>query len=194
MVLAAVAAAAVAAGVLDNQGGSMNTGRLVGVILIVVGFGIAVIAGLWLALQVSAQQLTAGGAVVGAGIAFIPVALLVGFGIFMFVQGGKEAVEESSMQKQRQLLDIVKSRGQVSVSDLAMEMQVNADTVKNLVHQLVGLQVFSGYINWQDGILYSSDASKLRELDKCKNCGGEINLAGKGIVVCKYCGTEYFLP
>lgn len=172
----------------------MNTGRLVGVILIVVGFGIAVIAGLWLALQVSAQQLTAGGAVVGAGIAFIPVALLVGFGIFMFVRGGREAVEESSMQKQRQLLDIIRSRGQVSVPDLAMEMQVNADMVKNLVHQLVGLQVFSGYVNWQDGILYSSDASKLRELDKCKNCGGEINLAGKGVVVCKYCGTEYFLP
>jgi hypothetical protein len=172
----------------------MNTGRLVGVILIVVGFGIAVIAGLWLALQASAQQLSTGGAVVGAGIAFIPVALLVGFGIFMFVQGGKEAVEESSMQKQRQLLDIIKSRGQVSVPDLAMEMQVNADMVKNLVHQLVGLQVFSGYVNWQEGMLYSSDASKLRELDKCKNCGGEINLAGKGVVVCKYCGTEYFLP
>lgn len=171
----------------------MNTGRLVGIILIVVGFGVAVIAGLWLALQVSSTQLAAGGAVVGAGIAFIPVAVLVGFGIYMFVQGGKEAVEESSMQQQRRLLDIVKSRGQVSVSDLAMEMRVNADTVKDLVHQLVGLQVFSGYINWQDGVLYSSDASQLRELDKCKNCGGEINLVGKGVVVCKYCGTEYFL-
>ena len=51
-----------------------------------------------------------------------------------------------------------------------------------MVYQLVGLQVFSGYINWDDGILYSSEASKLRELDKCKNCGGEITLAGKGIV------------
>ncbi len=172
----------------------MNTGRLVGIILIVVGFGVAVIAGLWLALQVSSEQLGAGGAVVGAGIAFIPVALLVGFGIFMYVQGGKEAVEESSMQQQRRLLDIVKSRGQVSVSDLALEMRISVDTVKDLVHQLVGLQVFSGYVNWQDGTLYSSDASQLRELEKCKNCGGEINLAGKGVVVCKFCGTEYFLP
>ena len=172
----------------------MNTGRLVGIILMVVGFGVAVIAGLWLALQVSTKQLSAGGALVGAFIAFVPVALLAGFGIYMYVQGGKEAVEESSMQKQRQLLDIVKSRGQVSVTDLAMEMRVNADTVKDLVYQLVGLQVFSGYINWQDGTLFSADASKLRELDKCKNCGGEIKLVGKGVVVCKYCGTEYFLP
>jgi len=97
------------------------------------------------------------------------------------------------MQQQRQLLDIVKSRGQVTVSDMAVEMTVPADVVKDLVYQLVGLQVFSGYINWNEGVLYSSDASKLRELSKCKNCGGDIVLAGKGVVVCKFCGTEYFL-
>ncbi len=171
----------------------MNSGRLVGVILIVVGFGIAVIAGLWLASQVSGGQVQSGGALIGAGLAFIPVALLVGFGIYLYVQGGKEAESESEMQKQRQLLDIVKSRGQVAVSDLALEMKTNVDTVKSMVHQLVGLQVFSGYINWDKGILYSSDASNLRDLQKCKNCGGEIKLAGKGVVVCPFCGTEYFL-
>ena len=131
----------------------MNTGRLVGVILIVVGFGVAVIAGLWLALQVSGEQISAGGAMVGAGIAFIPVALLAGFGIYMYVQGGKEAVLESEMQKQRQLLDIIKSRGQVRVPDVAMEMQVSVESIQNMVHQLVGLQVFSGYINWDKGML-----------------------------------------
>jgi len=72
-------------------------------------------------------------------------------------------------------------------------MHSSVDSVKDMVYQLVGLQVFSGYINWDQGILYSSEASKLLELDKCKNCGGEITLAGKGIVRCKYCGTEYFL-
>jgi len=171
----------------------MNTGRLVGVILMVVGFGVAVIAGLWLALQASNEQLSAGGAVVGAGIAFIPVALLVGFGIYMFIQGGKEAVEESEMQKQRQLLDIVKSRGEVSIADLALEMGAKADDLRAMIDSLVGLQVFSGYINWEKGVLYSADASQLRGLDKCKNCGGEIKLVGKGIVTCKFCGTEYFL-
>lgn len=169
----------------------MNTGRLVGVILIVVGFGIAVIAGLWLALQV--QQIGAGGALIGAAIAFIPVALLVGGGIYMYVIGSREAVEESSMHQQRQLLDIVKSRGQVAVADLAIEMKTSADNVKNLLHQLVGLQVFSGYVNWEKGVIYSSDAKQLRELDKCRNCGGEIKLVGKGVVTCRFCGTEYFL-
>lgn len=171
----------------------MNQTRLIGIILGVVGLGIALIAGFWLASQVSGGNLSSGGALLGAGLAFIPVALLVGFGVYMFVRGGTEAQTESTMQKQRQLLDIVKSRGKVGVNDLALEMHVSVDSVKDMIHQLVGLQVFSGYINWDEGTLYSAEAANLRNLDKCKNCGGEITLAGKGVVVCKYCGTEYFL-
>lgn len=169
----------------------MNTGRLIGIIMIVIGFAAAVLAGLWLAVQ--ASQLEPGGLVLGAGLAFIPVALLVGFGVFLYARGGKEIEQESAMRQQRRLLDILKSRGQVSVHDMALELGLSVDAVKDLVHQLVGLQVFSGYINWRDGTLYSSDASKLRELERCKNCNGEIVLAGKGVVTCKYCGTEYFL-
>jgi hypothetical protein len=169
----------------------VNTGRLIGIILIVVGFIAAVLAGLWLAAQASVMQ--PGGVILGAGLAFIPVALLIGFGIFLYVRGGREAVQESAMQQQRRLLDILKSRGQVSVDDMALELGLSMDTVKDLVYQLVGLQVFSGYINWREGTLYSSDASKLRDLERCKNCNGEIVLAGKGVVTCKYCGTEYFL-
>ncbi|MFN8530778.1 MAG: hypothetical protein U0670_19405, partial [Anaerolineae bacterium] len=149
----------------------MNTSRLSGIVLTVIGIGVALAAGLWLATQVSSQALTAGGALIGGVLAFVPVALLIGFGVYLFLRGGSEAKEESTMHLQRQLMDIVKSRGQVAVSDLALEMKVPADTVRDLVHQLVGLQVFSGYANWQEGVLYSSDASKLRELTKCKNCG-----------------------
>ena len=72
-------------------------------------------------------------------------------------------------------------------------MNVPVPAVQDMVHRLVGLQVFSGYVNWNEGVLYSAEASELRKLEKCENCGGEITLAGKGIVVCKYCGTEYFL-
>lgn len=171
----------------------MNSSRLTGIILSIVGLGIALIAGLWIASQVAAGSLTSGGALVGAGIAFIPVALLVGFGIYLYSRGGAEAKQESIMQKQRQLLDILKSRGQVSVDNMALEMNVSVDTVKDMVHQLVGLQVFSGYVNWDEGTLYSAEASKLRELKQCRNCGGEITLAGKGVFVCRFCGTEYFL-
>lgn len=170
----------------------MNSSRLVGIILSIAGLGVAVIAGLWIASQVAAGM-SSSGALVGAGIAFIPVALLVGFGIYLYQRGGEEAKDQSTMQKQRQLLDILKSRGQVGVHDMALEMNVSVDSVQDMVHQLVGLQVFSGYANWKDGILYSEEASNLRELKQCRNCGGEITLAGKGVMVCRFCGTEYFL-
>ncbi|NWF70683.1 MAG: hypothetical protein HXY40_16485 [Chloroflexi bacterium] len=171
----------------------MNTGRVVGIILIISGLVGAVIAGLWLAVSVAAQQLEITGAVLGAGLAFIPVALLCGAGIFLYVRGGAEAAQDSTMRQQRQLLDIVKSRGQVKVTDVALEMSLSVDTVKAMVHDLVGLQVFSGYVNWEEGTLYSSEVKNLRDLKQCKNCGGEIKLAGKGVVACPYCGTEYFL-
>lgn len=172
----------------------MNQGRLFGIILIAIAFGIAVLAGLFLAAQASTEEGMSGGAIViGAGLAFIPVAILAGIGIFLYVRGGQEAEEQSQMQQQRQLLDILRSRGQVGVNEMAIEMGLNVDQVKNMVHQLVGLQVFSGYINWNDGILFSAEAANLRELEECKKCGGQIELVGKGVVACPYCGTEYFL-
>lgn len=170
----------------------MNGGRLSGIVLMVVGFGVAVLAGLWLAVQ-AGDNLSAGGALLGALIVFVPVALLIGFGIYFYTQGGQEEEQQSTMRQQRDLLDILKSRGQVRVEDMAIELGVPLNTVQDLVHQLVGLQVFSGYVNWKEGMLYSEEASKLRELDRCKHCGGEIELAGKGVVVCPFCGTEYFL-
>jgi hypothetical protein len=170
----------------------MNSSRLSGVILLVIGLGITIIAGLWLATQTRVVE-DSGAIVLGAGLAFIPIALIVGAGIYLFVRGGTEAQQNTTMQQQRHLLDILKSRGQVSVSDMALEMNTSVDSVKDMVYQLVGLQVFSGYANWESGMLYSAEASQLRELSKCKNCGGDIQLVGKGVVRCKYCGTEYFL-
>lgn len=171
----------------------MNQGRLIGVIMMSFGVGLTVLAGLFLAVRAGEEEASALGTVLGAGLAFIVVAPLIGFGLYMWIKGGHEATEETTMRQQRQLLDIVKSRGQVGVSQLALEMGVPVDSVKEMVHQLVGLQVFSGYVNWDEGTLYSSEASQLRELDKCKNCGGAIELVGKGVSACPYCGTEYFL-
>ncbi|MDX2138375.1 MAG: hypothetical protein SF123_09800 [Chloroflexota bacterium] len=170
----------------------MNSSRSLGIVLTVLGVGIAVIASLWIASQVGGG-LTAGGALVGAGVAFVPVLLLIAGGVYLYLRGGVEAQEQSVMQKQRKLMDMVKTRGQISVNDAALELGVPLSQVKEMVHQLVGLQVFSGYVNWDEGTLYSVEANQLRELSKCKNCGGELKLVGKGVVTCPFCGTEYFL-
>jgi len=48
-------------------------------------------------------------------------------------------------------------------------------------------------VNWDEGMLYSEQASELRERSTCAVCGGQLELAGQGVIRCPYCSTEYFL-
>ncbi|MEP7289706.1 MAG: hypothetical protein ABI947_28475 [Chloroflexota bacterium] len=169
----------------------MNSNRLIGIILIVVGLIIGAIVAAWLFTN---ESLQGPARILGLGIALlILVAPLVGGGIYLATMGQKESGQQAEAQQQRKLLNIVQSRGSVTLNDMVLEMQMPQDKVKAMIYSLVGLGVFSGYINWDKGMLYSSEASKLRDLKQCPNCGGEITLTGKGVAKCRFCGTEFFL-
>jgi hypothetical protein len=173
-----------------------GSGRVVGIILI--GFGIVacLIAGIWAMAEMSStgSSLTAGGAALGLALVFFVLcAPAIGVGAYLLVKGQREAEELAEVEKERQLLNIVLSRGQVSIADLVLELQANRDQVKAWIYDLVGKGLFSGYINWEDGLLYSRQAGDMRETQKCPNCGGKQAYAGKGVIVCPYCGSELFL-
>ncbi len=169
----------------------MNSNRLIGIILIVVGVVIGLVAVAWLFTN---PGLEGTARILGLGIVLLVlVAPLVGGGIYLATMGGKEARQQSEASQQRKLLNIVQSRGEARLDDVAVEMQLPRDQIKDMIYSLVGLGVFSGYINWDKGVLYSSEASKLRDLKQCPNCGGEITLGGKGIAKCRFCGTEFYL-
>ncbi len=169
----------------------MNQNRLVGIILIVVGIVVGVVAAAWLFTN---EGLQGPARILGLGIALLVlVAPLVGGGIYLASMGGKESRQQVDAAQQRKLLNIVQTRGAVKLDDMALEMQLPRDQIKDMIYSLVGLGVFSGYINWDKGVLYSSEASKLRDLKQCPNCGGEITLSGKGVARCRFCGTEFFL-
>lgn len=163
--------------------------------LLLLGGGLVVllVGGLWLAGSLSEGGLRITGALLGAGLLAVLVLPLIGGGIYLWIQGGREAQEIEDRQEMRKILDMVKSRGQLPVSELVIELGANRDEVHDMIHALVGMGVFSGYINWEEGTLYSEDASGLRDLERCKYCGGQLELAGKGVVTCPYCGTEYYL-
>jgi DNA-directed RNA polymerase subunit RPC12/RpoP len=91
------------------------------------------------------------------------------------------------------LLDIVSTRGQVTIADLVLEMQSSRDRVQRDLNALVGRGLFSGYVDWNKGVLYSVEASQLQGRETCPNCGGQLQLAGKGLIKCPYCGAEIFL-
>jgi hypothetical protein len=169
----------------------MNSNRLIGIILVVVGLVIAFVVVGWLFTN---EGLTGPARILGLGIALLVlVAPLVGGGIYLTTMGTKEAGQQAEASQQRKLLNIVQSRGSVPLSDVVLEMQMPQEKVKDMIYNLVGLGVFSGYINWDKGVLYSSEASQLRDMKQCPNCGGEITLSGKGVAKCRFCGTEFFL-
>jgi ribosomal protein S27AE len=168
--------------------------RIVGIVLIVFGLIACVVVGALMAAQLSAGENTASGAILGLGLAFfVIVAPSVGAGIYLLVRGSQEATQLAEVEKERKLLNIVLTRGQVSLSDLVLELQSNRDQVKAWIYDLVGKGLFSGYINWDEGILYSRQAGDLRSSQKCPNCGGEQAYAGKGVITCPYCGSDLFL-
>jgi hypothetical protein len=169
-------------------------GRILGIILIAGGIIVGIVVTVLMMVYRGEGSLTAGAATLGwvLGIAVLVLPQLA-IGVFLLWKGTQEAAAAKQADAQRELLSIVKSRGQVDIGDVAIEMQVSKDEVQDMIHDLVGMGLYSGYINWDEGTLYSSQANQLRELTHCKHCGGELELAGKGVIRCPYCGTEYFL-
>lgn len=143
---------------------------------------------------VSEGNLTQGAATLGIVIGFLVLVLpQLAVGVLILARGQQEAQVADRAAKQRELLGLVETQGQANINDIAIQLQTSRDEIHKMVYDLVSMGVFTGYINWDKGILYSEQASELRELDRCKNCNGQLELAGSGVIACPYCGTEYFL-
>lgn len=168
-------------------------GKLIGVVFIVVGLVIVVGAAVCLSPSLSEGKLRLSGFALGVGLAFVFITLpLIVVGVFMMVRGQSESQQMAEVVKEKKLLNMVQSRGKVKISDAAIELDAPLDQVKNYLYDLVGKNLFSGYINWQEGVLYAKQASEMRTT-RCPHCGGERELVGKGVVKCPYCGSELFL-
>jgi DNA-binding Lrp family transcriptional regulator len=96
------------------------------------------------------------------------------------------------MVKEHRLPGLIGARGQISLQELGRELGISQDRLKAWIYALVQRGGFSGYLNWQDGMLYSADAEKLRSFRGCPQCGGKLSLAGKGVILCQHCGSEIF--
>jgi hypothetical protein len=170
-----------------------KSGRLIGVILIAVGVvACLLLSVVFITAVLSSETGNIGGIGLGLGIAVVVAIPLVGAGIYLMIRGRAEETELADVARQRKILDMVKTRGQVNISDLVFELKSPSDRVRDDIYKLVGLGLFTGYVNWKDDVLYSREASQLTG-NKCPNCGGEQTFAGKGVITCQYCGSDIFL-
>jgi hypothetical protein len=165
--------------------------RVVGWLIVAVGCALAALALAWLLGAQADGSLAAGGLALGLVLAGLVVLPLLAMGVYLIVQGGVERREEATAAQTRQLLNMVLTRGQVRIADAVVELGVPKDAVRDILYDAVGRGLFSGYINWGEGVLYARAAAQGAQ--PCPNCGGTIELAGKGVFQCPFCGTELFL-
>lgn len=159
--------------------------RIIGIVLIVVGVGVAA----WLFTGLAESTGAKAGYVLGLCLFSLPFFAV---GLYFLLTSRTEMKVESQADKERTILNAVMTRGRVSVADLAIESNLTRDKVKQNVYDLIGKDLFRGYVNWEKGELVSAEAAQIKE-DTCPNCGGKVELAGKGLVRCPYCGTETYL-
>lgn len=171
----------------------MSSGKTVGIILIVVGLIIPALGIVWGLANLGAEDgLETSGFVFAVALVVILGLPFLGGGVYLLLRGRAEETQMAEVQKQKKVLNMVSTQGQVSIGQAALELDASRDQVKAWVYDLVGKGLFSGYVNWDEGTLISRRAAELRG-DKCPQCGGQLELSGKGVVRCPYCGTEVFL-
>jgi DNA-binding Lrp family transcriptional regulator len=96
------------------------------------------------------------------------------------------------LEKQRRLAETVTAHGQITLGELAAELHAPRELLREWVYALVRRGGFTGYVNWDEGVIYSAEARKLAAAGSCPRCGGKLNLAGRGVVQCGHCGAEVF--
>jgi hypothetical protein len=170
----------------------IGQGKVVGIILAFVGLALGAAWAVWLAITIAAGDLQPGGAACGVGFLLVIVLPFLAAGGYLLIRGREEAREFAEVEKEKRVLNMVQTQGRTRVSDVALELNVSRDQVKGYIYDLVGKGLFTGYIDWKEGVLYAKEAAEM-ETNKCPNCGATREFVGKGIVKCEYCGAELFL-
>lgn len=113
---------------------------------------------------------------------------------FLFRDSGCVYSLSALAEKQRLLIGIVQAQGKARLAELAGSLRVPPDLVLTWVYHLAQRGLFHGALDSEQGIVYSCDAAHLGQTDgRCPHCGGQLDLAGKGVIQCLHCGVEVFL-
>lgn len=172
----------------------VGSGRTIGIVLIVAGLVICLVAALFVGSGMITGRANLAAAVLGVGVfGIIPLLLLGGVGVYLFVRGGAEARELADVRRKERMLGMIQAQGKVSLNSIMIEQHLTREQVRDDIYELVNQGLFSGYIDWQSATFYSKDAARVGT-NKCPNCGGVREMVGKGIVKCPYCGVELFIP
>ncbi len=95
-------------------------------------------------------------------------------------------------EKHASLLILVKDNGQISLASLSDKLHAPPGILREWIYQMVQMGRFKGYINWNEGMLYSTAAEKIGADSRCPSCGGVLKIGAGNIVHCQHCASEIF--
>jgi predicted transcriptional regulator len=154
---------------------------------ILAGAGLAVAAFLYTGL--ASGQLEATGFAAGLLVFSLPFFAV---SAFVLLKARAEGGELSALAREQRVLDAIRSRGKASFAELAQAAGIPEPEARLALQSLVGKNLFTGYINWKAGEVFSREAGDFASGKSCPNCGAPLGVAGKGIAKCAYCGTEIY--
>jgi hypothetical protein len=98
---------------------------------------------------------------------------------------------EARRKQELLILGQIEAEGSVFIEDIALRFDLPLPLVKEMIYALVERGRFAGYINWDEGKLYSAAAGNIEGM--CPNCGGKLTVAGRNIIQCEFCSAEVFI-
>jgi len=171
-----------------------SNGKMIGFVLIALGAAVCVVVTGFMGVGVATGSTGIPGAALGlVFLGILPMLVLVGLGGYLVWKGRKEEADLAVIRKKERLLGLIQAQGQASIGPIMMELEMTRTEVTNSIYELVAMDLFSGYIDWDAMTFYSKDASAVGS-NQCPNCGGVRELVGKGVVKCPYCGVSLFVP
>lgn len=171
----------------------IGSGRIVGLIMMIGSALLFVAFTAWALTALGSGETSTGGMVLGIFLALVVMAPVFGAGVYVFRKGSVEKEQYARVAQEKTILNMVLTQGQVSIGEVVGQLSLPREEVEEMIRSLVGKQLFSGAIDWDRGMLYSVESQQLTEGKTCPNCGGQLEFAGKGLIVCPYCGSEVFL-
>ena len=168
----------------------LNSGQRRGAIVIFFGFLIATFAGLFL----SVSGLPTGQLLTFGGLAFLILSPVFIFGVYTYVNSSLDDAGITEMEQQRKMLTIIQQRGSIQVGDLADELSIPVERIKPLIDDLSRLELFSGILIPDDGMIIHRSSSLLKSMTHCENCRQPISIGNAPMTICPHCATEYHTP
>jgi hypothetical protein len=96
-------------------------------------------------------------------------------------------------EKQRRLLAMVNVQGKAVLDSLATDLNVSRALLRQWIYALAQRGQLHGFVDWAGGTVYSQAVGQVLAQNLCPHCGGKLDVAGKGLIACEFCGVEMFL-